>query len=119
MYAEVPKYTGTSEDFDKAHFKRYGREEGLWGPGNHDGVSLQFPQGSSRQEMYKKYHACTNGRKTARHTYQNSFTAAKVEFRSMDKNEKEYYETHTDGLTPEQHERLDPRAKEWKDKTYR
>lgn len=116
---EVPKYAGTSEEFDTAHFQRYGREEGLPCPGDHSNVSLQFPQGSSRQEMYAKYHACTDAKRTARRAYARTYEAAKKEYWSLDKGERKYYADHTDGLTPEQHRRLDPRAKDWRDKAHR
>lgn len=48
---EVPKYAGTSEDFDRAHAKRYGREEGLGPDAKHHHGSYQFPHGSDRQKL--------------------------------------------------------------------
>lgn len=117
--SEVPRYAGTSEEFEIAHFTRYGREEGLSSPGDHYNVSYQFPQGSDREKLYKHYHASTNKKKIARRAYENGFTAAKNEYQSMNEAEKRYYKNHTDGLTPEQHERLDPRAKDLRDKCER
>lgn len=55
----------------------------------------------------------------ARHIYSNGLTAAQAEFEDMDEDERDFYRENSAGLTPSQHERLDPPAKEYRDKAYR
>lgn len=116
---DVPKYAGTSENFDRAHAQRYGREEGLGRDGKHSHGSFKFPHGSDRQKLHTQYSASTKGRDTARNAYQMGLGAANEEVEGMDKEQGDYYRTNTGGLPPHQHERLDPRAREYMDKCYR
>ncbi|KAL9134099.1 MAG: hypothetical protein Q9175_004726 [Cornicularia normoerica] len=44
--------------------------------------------------------------------------AANDEYEYMDEEQQEYYNHNTGGLPPHQHERLDPRASEYRDKCY-
>lgn len=111
-------YAGTSEDFERAHTRRYGREEGL-GPNGEHLHGPHFPRGSDRQKLHTQYNASTHGRDVARGAYQRGLTAAEDEYLDMGKHEKIYYEENTGGLPPHQHERLDPRAREYRDKCYR
>ena len=112
---DVPNYEGTSEEFDRAHARRYGREEGLGPDGRHEHGQAHFPQGSDRQKLHTQYSASTKGRNFKRDAYNHGLRGAEKEFRAMDREEQNYYRTNTGGLTPLQHERLDPRAQEWKD----
>ena len=116
---DVPKYAGTSENFDRAHAQRYGREEGLRPDGKHNHGSNRFPHGSDRQKLHTQYSASTNGRDVTRGAYEKGLKAAKNEYDDMDEEEQEYYHQNTGGLPPHQHERLDPRATEYRDKCYR
>lgn len=116
---EVPRYAGTSENFDRAHAQRYGREEGLGPDGKHNHGSYTFPHGSDRQKLHTQYSASTNGRDVARGAYQKGLAAANDEYEYMDEEQQEYYNHNTGGLPPHQHERLDPRASEYRDKCYR
>ena len=116
---EVPKYAGTSENFDRAHAQRYGREEGLGPDGQHNHGSYQFPRGSDRQKLHSQYSASTKGRDVARGAYQKDLATAKREYKNMDEEQRNYYDQHTGGLPPHQHERLDPRAQEYRDKSYK
>lgn len=116
---EVPRYAGTSQKYDRAHAQRYGREEGLGPDGKHNHGSYQFPRGTDRQKLHSQYSASTNGRDAARGAYQKGLGAAQEEYENMDEEEQEYYTQNTGGLAPHQHERLDPRAKEYRDKSYR
>lgn len=80
---------------------------------------MEFPPGSDRQKLYSRYDASTKGSNQARRTYQNGLTTAKDEYRHMSKDEQDYYTENTGGLRPDQHEHLDPRAREWRDKSGR
>ena len=113
---EVPKFAGTSEEFDRAHAKRYGREEGLGPDGRHSHRQMEFAHGSDRQKLYDRYDASTKPSNRARRAYETGLTAAKNEYVDMNKEEQDYYEANTGGLRPDQHELLDPRAKDWRDK---
>ncbi|CAF9937417.1 MAG: hypothetical protein ALECFALPRED_007244 [Alectoria fallacina] len=115
---DVPKYAGTSEDFERAHAQRYGREEGLGRDGKHSHGSLKFPHGSDREKLHTQYSASTKGRDATRNAYKMGLRAAKEEHVEMKKEQREYYRDNTGGLPPHQHERLDPRAKEYRDKCY-
>ena len=117
--SQVPAYEGTREDFSRAHARRYGREEGLGPDGSHDHVASQFPQGSDRQRMYDQYNTSTRGMNTARRVYNRGLETAQSEMRTMDPEERQYYRENSAGLTPDQHERLDPPAREFRDKAYR
>ena len=116
---DVPKYAGTSKDFDSSHARRYGREEGLGPDGHHHHGSMQFPRGSERQKLHTQYSASTKARDNTRRGYDNEVLAANKELRSMSVEQREYYRDHTGGLAPDQHERLDPRAQAYRDKCYR
>ena len=117
--SQVEKYEGTPEDFSRAHARRYGREEGLGPDGSHDHVASEFPRGSDRQRMYDQYDASTRGMNSARKSYSRGLVAAQNEMRAMDPEEKNFYRENSAGLTPHHHERLDPPAKEFRDKAYR
>ena len=112
---EVPDYAGTSEEFNKAHARRYGREEGLGPDGMHGPGQAHFPKGSDRQKLHTQYSASTNGRNFKRDAYKHGLQDAKNEFESMEVDEKKFYRNNTGGLTPLQHERLDPRAQDYRD----
>ena len=114
---EVPKYSGTAEDFDRAHAQRYGREEGLGPDGKHHHGSYQFPHGSDRQKLHSRYSASTKARDGARSAYERGLATATQEYNMMEEEEQEYYTANTGGLAPHQHERLDPHAKQYRDKT--
>ena len=116
---EVPDYAGTSEEFDRAHARRYGREEGLGPDGKHAHGQAHFPHGSDRQKLHTQYSASTQGRNFKRDAYNQGLRAAEKEFRSMDVEEQQFYRTNSGGLTPLQHEHLDPRAEEWRDISFR
>ncbi len=116
---EVANFEGTSEDFSTAHTRRYGREEGLGPDGSHQGVSYEFPRGTDRQRLYDQYNVSTRGRVHARNAYNREVTAAEREFDDMEDEEQRYYDENTSHFTPSQHERLDPRSKEYRDKCYR
>ncbi|KAF6241905.1 hypothetical protein HO173_000617 [Letharia columbiana] len=73
---EVPRYAGTSENYDRAHAQRYGREEGLGPDGKHNHGSYQFPRGTDRQKLHSQYSASTKGRDAARGAYQKGLGAA-------------------------------------------
>ena len=116
---EVPKYGGSSKDFDRAHAQRYGREEGLGPDGKHDHGSYKFPHGSSRQKLHTQYSASTRPRDTARGAYKDGLGAITEELEMMGIDQRDHYRLNTGGLAPDQHERLDPRAREYRDKSYR
>ena len=112
---EVPSYAGTSEEFEKAHARRYGKEEGLGPDGMHGHGQAHFPRGSDRLKLHTQYSASTNGRDSKRDAYDHGLRKAKKDFASMDDDEQKFYRTNSGGLTPLQHERLDPRAREYRD----
>ena len=116
---EVPRYAGTSENFNRAHAQRYGREEGLGPNGEHNHGSYQFPRGTDRQKLHSQYSASTKGRDAAHSAYQKGLGAADDEYENMTEEEQRYYAKNTGGLPPHQHERLDPRAREYRDKSYK
>ncbi len=115
---DVPRFEGTSEEFNRAHARRYGAEEGLGPDGSHR-HGYHFPHGSDRERLYTTYSASTMGRNTRRDAYQNGLTNAEEELQDMSMEEQEYYRQNTGGLPPHQHARLDPRAREWSDISYR
>ena len=115
---EVPRYGGTDEDYDRAHYGRYGHEEGMISEGHHHG-SAQFPHGSDRQKLHTHYSNSTKPREKARNAYRNGLGEANEEYQSMSRAEQQYYKEHTGGLPPHLHERLDPRAKDLRDKSLR
>ena len=112
-------YTGTDKHFEEAHAQRYGREEGLGPNGKHHHGSARFPPGSERGVMHTQYSKSTGPRDTARRAYEEGLRAAQRELEKMGIQEQEYYRNHTGGLTPYQHERLDPRASDYRDHSYR
>ena len=116
---DVPKYAGTSKDFDSSHARRYGREEGLGPDGQHHHGSMQFPRGSERQKLHTQYSASTKARDNTRSGYENELRTANKELRSMGAEQRQYYRDNTGDLAPDQHERLDPRAQAYRDKCYR
>lgn len=117
FHREVPRYQGSSRDFDSAHARRYGREEGLGRDGGHH-ESSGFPHGSDRQKLHAQYAQSTRARDRARNAYQHGLADATDEFDDMTYEEQQYYKKHTGGLPPDQHERLDPRAGQYRDKSY-
>ena len=80
---------------------------------------MAFPHGTSRQKLYTRYDASTDGSNKARRAYQKGLTAAEEEYGGMNEDEQDYYNENTGGLRPDQHEDLDPRAKEFRDKAGR
>lgn len=112
-------YTGTDEDYERAHARRYGQEEGLGPNGKHHHGSARFPCGSERQVMHTKYSMSTKPRDMSRTAYEEELRAAEREVGRMGIQEQEYYRNHTGGLTPHQHERLDPRASKYRDNSFR
>ena len=116
---EVPNYRGTPEDFERTHAARYGREEGLGPDGKHHHGSHQFPSGSDRKKLYDQYSASTRGRDTARNGYKDGLGAANNELRRMGKEQRQHYHDNTGGLPPHQHERLEPRARDLMERSYR
>ncbi|CAD6567889.1 MAG: hypothetical protein ASARMPRED_001178 [Alectoria sarmentosa] len=69
-------------------------------------------------KLHTQYSASTNGRDVTRGAYEKGLKAAKNEYDDMDEEEQEHYLQNTGGLPPHQHERLDPRATEYRDKCY-
>ena len=112
---EVPRYEGTDDDFERAHARLYGKEEGLRPDGKHQHGSAHFPRGSERQRLHTQYSKTTKPRDNARDAYQDGLRAAEREYDRMGVEERDYYRDHTGGLAPYQHERLDPRAKRLRD----
>ena len=104
------KYSGTDEGYCSNHARLYGREEGLGTDGKHHGSS-RFPRGSDREKLHTEYSKSTKPRDDSRIAYEKGVIAAKNELRRMDRKSQQYYEEHTGGFAPHQHERLDPRAK--------
>ena len=117
--SRTPRYTGTDEYFEKAHAQRYGREEGLGPNGKHHHGSARFPRGSEREVMHTQYSRSTKPRDMSRTAYEEELSAAGREFKRMGIQEQQYYKKHTGGLTPHQHERLDPRASDFRDNSFR
>ena len=115
---EVPRYGGTDEDYDRAHYARYGHEEGMISEGHHHG-SAQFPHGSDRQRLHTHYSNSTKPRVKAGNAYRNGVQAANRELGKMSAAERDYYRRHTGGLAPHQHEQLDPRAGDFRDSSLR
>ena len=112
FHRDTPRYKGTSDECDRAHARRYGKEEGPRG-------ATQFPRGSERQKLHSQYSASTKARDNTRSAYQKSLGDAEYEFSNMGQDQQEYYDRHSGGLAPDQHERLDPRAGAYRDKCYR
>lgn len=117
--SRTPRYTGTDEYFEEAHARRYGREEGLGPNGKHHHGSARFPRGSEREVMHTQYSRSTRPRDMSRTAYEDELSAAGREFKRMGIQEQQYYKKHTGGLTPLQHERLDPRASDFRDNSFR
>lgn len=115
---QVPRYSGTSEEFTSAHSRLYRDEEKLRSDGSHPPGSHQFPPGSQRSKDYNQYSASTRARDVARRSYQSELSVAQEEFGDMEPDEQAYYEQNTGGLPPDRHERLDPRAQTYADKCY-
>ena len=109
---DVPSYQGTDEDFEKAHYQRYGREEKLGPDGKHHHGSDHFPHGSDREKMHTQYSKSTQPRNDSRAAYNKGVKAAHQELERMSFEEKRYYKSRTGGLPPHLHERLEPRAKD-------
>lgn len=107
---EVPKYSGTDEDFAEEHARQYGREEGLGPDGRHRPGHTHFPRGTDRANMHKQYSSSTKPRVDARLAYQAQITEANERMEAMGVEERDYYGDHTGGLPPYEHELLDPRA---------
>ena len=116
---DVPRYAGTDEDFERSHAQRYGREEGLGSDGKHHHGSHHFPRGSERQKLHTQYSKSTRPRDDSRKAYNNGLAAAERDYNRLDDDEREYHRDYTGGLTPYQHERLDPRAKAYRDDCFR
>lgn len=117
--SRTPKYTGTDGYFEEAHAQRYGREEGLGPNGKHHHGSARFPPGSEREVMHTQYSKSTKPRDMSRMAYEEEVRAAERELKRMSIQEQQYYKKHTGGLTPLQHERLDPRASNYRDNSLR
>ena len=111
----VQRYEGTSEDFDRVHARRYAKEEGLGPDGRHRHGQTHFPRGSERERLHTLYSASTKGKNTKRDAYLTEEKRAKSEFVAMEDEEQEYYTENSGGFTPRQHERLEPRARDWRD----
>ena len=109
-------YTGTDENFKKNHARLYGREEGLGPDGEHHHGS-RFPRGSDREKLHTHYSKSTRPRDNSRTAYENGVLAARDELKRMGRKAQDYYERHTGGFAPHQHERLDPRATNYRDST--
>ena len=116
---DTPEYQGTAEQFDRAHARRYGPEEGMGPDGMHRPGHRHFPAGSDRQQRHAQYSASTNARNIAYDAYDHMSGEARTEFEEMDDKQQAYYIKTTDGLRPDQHERLDPAAGEWRNKSYK
>lgn len=115
---EVPKYSGTNEDYAEEHARRYGREEGLAPDGRHRPGNV-FPPGSNRQKMHERYDNSTEARNFTRDAYNDELLSAQKELKKMSNAEQRYYAQQTGGLPPHQHERLEPRAAEFRDKSWK
>ncbi len=119
FYRDNARYAGTAEDFTRDHARSYGRHEGLGHDGSHPGLGKpRFPKGSDRERLHAGYTVTTKATKTARNGYDDSLRAADGEFRKMTVEERDYYRGVSDGLRPDQHELLDPRAGKWADSSY-
>lgn len=68
--------------------------------------------------MHAEYTVSTNATNAASKNYDAGQEAADAEFKKMSKAEKRYYRANTEGLRPDQHERLHPRATKWADSAY-
>lgn len=112
---DVPSYSGTDKDFESSHYKSYGREEKLGPDGKHHHGSNHFPRGSDREQMHTQYTKSTRPRDDSRAAYHNGVIAAQKELGRMSAEEQKYYRTQTGGFAPHQHERLDPRAAQFRD----
>lgn len=112
------RYEGTPEEFGRKHAKLYRKEEGLRADGTHPLGKEKFPNETLRSKQYNQYSQSTRARDNARRAYDDRHGSAQREFDRMTAEEQIYYSNHTSGLVPDQHEALERRAKELKDKAY-
>lgn len=115
---EVPGYSGTSEEFKKAHAQRYRNEEKFEADGSHQSGPQFFPPGSDRSIKHAQYNSSTNARDTTRREYDNGLLAAEREYGKLRPDEQSYYNANRGSLLPEQHEVLYPKAMKYADKSY-
>lgn len=119
FHRDNTRYAGSEEEFERAHARSYGRDEGLGVDGSHPGPGKpHFPEGSARERVHAGYSVSTEATKTARGRYVDGLGAAVSEFNKMTEDEVEYYREVSDGLRPDQHESLYPRAERWADSSY-
>ena len=109
---DFQKYEGSRDAYDANHSRLYGKEEGL------PHKKHEFPRGSDRQRRHEQYTASTKPKDRAKAVYEKDFAAARKDFDGMSEEEKAFYDQETGGLTPLQHERLDPRSRDYRDKSY-
>ena len=118
FYQETPKYVGTEEEFSMDHAKLYGREERLPHGASDSHRNHYFPPGSARGKLYNQYDASTAAMNTSGDRYHNALEKVNTDFDKLSRKEKGYYNRNTGGYTPSQHERLEPLAAAYADKSY-
>lgn len=116
---DVPKYVGTSEEYDQAHHHRYGREEGMRGVGNHAPGKYAFPPGSDRQRRHESYSISTKPAQRAWDNYENAIGDAHQERDGMGREQRDHYTDSTGGFPPDRHERLFGAAKKLAELNYK
>lgn len=119
FFRDTSRYPGTAEDFTNHHKRSYGIAERLGPDGSHPpGRKPTFPRNDDREKAWKKYKVRTKAANTAHERYDDEMTAVEADYGTMDETEQEYYLENNDGLRPDHHERLHPRAVRWADNTY-
>lgn len=78
-----------------------------------------FPLRSDRERLHKIYHTETEPTNVARRLYYAKLAAIKEEYGSITGEERDHYSSVSDGLYPEHHERLLPRAETEEDRSYK
>ena len=114
---EVERYAGTPQQFNEAHARHHGAEEGCGPDGSHPN-GYRFPRGSVREHEWKEYSVNKEARDRARDGYDDGYHKAQNELDKMPEQQQNHYISTTGGLPPDQHERLGPRAKALKDLSY-
>jgi len=119
FHRDNTNYAGTAEDFTRDHTRSYGYHEGLGHDGTHPGPGKpHFPRGSDRERLHASYSVSTSATDAARDRYSDGLATADGEFKRMTAEERKYYGDISDGLRPDQHERLGPGAAKWADSSY-
>lgn len=119
LWADL-RYPGDPKQYRHEHQKTYGREEGLAEHGVHSPRQKHgfFPEGSDRQRMYANYSRTTQPMNDAHAAYRAERALAEEEFQGFRRPQQEYYNDRTGSMSPDQHERLLPKAQNWQDLGY-